>query len=257
MVVIILLAIVFIASSFYFYVIRSVVKFERTARVTFTPGVTLDRHFIKWHKTKLFLSATIAALSFAMELILICNRIVCISASGRCYDEISELPNVKTAILLGTSIKGRYTPTNPYFRPRIEGVLSLYRAGKIDQVFITGDSANIDYNEPRWMADSLEVGGIPKEAITLDFNGSHTKESVEHAAAFTNCGACIVVSQRFQNERFIYMAKWIGWDVKGLNCGNFMHRGVYQIRQRVREGLSRIKAVFVGCSKEVSHASTK
>lgn len=49
----------------------------------------------------------------------------------------------------------------------------------------------------------VEAGGIPKETITLDFDGSHTKESVEHAAAFTRCEPCIVVSQEFQNERFI------------------------------------------------------
>lgn len=42
----------------------------------------------------------------------------------------------------------------------------------------------------------------------------------------------------------------------GLNCGNYMHKGFYQIRQRIREGLSRIKAVFVGCHKKKALVSS-
>lgn len=165
MIVIILLATVFIVSLLYFVAIG----LSRISKYLFSKGIInvlfdnaddLGEALVKWNtpikwfKAKLILSATIAFLSFAMGLMLICDKMVSASASDQCYNEISELPHVRAAILLGTSIKGRYTPTNPYFRPRINGVLSQYRSGKIDQVYITGDSAKVDYNEPRWMADS-------------------------------------------------------------------------------------------------------
>jgi SanA protein len=94
------------------------------------------------------------------------------------------------------------------------------------------------------MGDTLISEGIPAEVISLDFNGSHTLESAKHAAEFTGGQPFIVVSQQFHNERFIYMARQQAADVWGLNCGNYMHSNVLQLRQRCREYLSRVKAVM-------------
>ena len=174
----------------------------------------------------------------------ICNAKVVNASVDRCFESIDSLPECETGVLLGTSIRGRYTDVNPYFRPRINGVLDLYLAGKIKRIYITGDSACVDYNEPRWMADTLISEGIPAEVISLDFNGSHTLESVKHAAEFTDGQPYIVVSQQFHNERFIYMARQQCADVWGLNCGNYMHSNILQLRQRCRETLSRVKAVM-------------
>ena len=174
----------------------------------------------------------------------VCDAIVVSASDDRCFESIDSLPECETGVLLGTSIRGRYTEVNPYFRPRINGILDLYRACKIKRIFITGDSASVDYNEPRWMADTLISEGIPAEVISLDFNGSHTLESVKHADQFTDGQPYIVVSQRFHNERFIYMARQQAADVWGLNCGNYMHSNVLQLRQRCREYLSRVKAVM-------------
>ena len=176
--------------------------------------------------------------------IYVCNAKVVNASANRCFESIDSLPECETGVLLGTSIRGRYTDVNPYFRPRINGILSLYRAGKIKCIYITGDSASVDYNEPRWMADTLISEGIPVEVISLDFNGSHTLESAKHAAEFTGGQPYIVVSQRFHNERFIYMARQQDADVWGLNCGNYMHSNILQLRQRCREYLSRVKAVM-------------
>lgn len=177
-------------------------------------------------------------------IIYVCDVKVVNASADRCFESIDSLPDCDTGVLLGTSNRGRYTVVNPYFRPRINGILDLYRAGKIKRIYITGDSARVDYNEPRWMADTLISEGIPAEVISLDFNGSHTLESARHAAEFTGGKPYIVVSQRFHNERFIYMARQQGIDVWGLNCGNFMHANILQLRQRCREALSRVKAVM-------------
>lgn len=177
-------------------------------------------------------------------MIYVCNAKVVSASTDRCFECVDSLPKCETGVLLGTSIRGRYTDVNPYFRPRINGIVSLYRAGKIKRIYITGDSSSVDYNEPRWMADTLISEGIPAEVISLDFDGSHTLESARHAAEFTGGQPYIVVSQQFHNERFIYMARQQGIDVWGLNCGNYMHSNILQLRQRCREALSRVKAVM-------------
>ena len=190
--------------------------------------------------TRLILGAVVAIAG----MIYVCNAKVVSASADRCFENVDSLPECETGVLLGTSIRGRYTDVNPYFRPRINGILDLYRAGKIKRIYITGDSASVDYNEPRWMADTLISEGVPAEAISLDFDGSHTLESARHAAKFTGGQPYIVVSQRFHNERFIYMARQQGAEVWGLNCGNFMHSNILQFRQRCREALSRVKAVM-------------
>lgn len=177
-------------------------------------------------------------------MVYVCDAKVVSASADHCFESVDSLPECETGVLLGTSNRGRYTVVNPYFRPRINGILALYRACKIKRIYITGDSASVDYNEPRWMADTLISEGIPAEVISLDFNGSHTLESARHAAEFTGGQPYIVVSQQFHNERFIYMARQQGSDVWGLNCGNFMHSNILQLRQRCREALSRIKAVL-------------
>ena len=178
-------------------------------------------------------------------IVCVCDAKVVSASADRCFESIDSLPECETGVLLGTSIRGRYTDVNPYFRPRINGILALYRAGKIKCIYITGDSASVDYNEPRWMADTLISEGVPAEVISLDFNGSHTLESARHAAEFTGGQPYIVVSQQFHNERFIYMARQQGIDVWGLNCGNYMHSNILQLRQRCLEALSRVKAVML------------
>ena len=175
---------------------------------------------------KVIAGIVLGAVVAIVGVIYVCDAKVVGASAGWCFESVDSLPECETGVLLGTSIRGRYTDVNPYFRPRINGILDLYRAGKIKRVFITGDSASVDYNEPRWMADTLISEGIPAELISLDFNGSHTLESARHAAEFTGGQTFIVVSQQFHNERFIYMARQQGIDVWGLNCGNFMHRNI-------------------------------
>ena len=193
---------------------------------------------------KILTRLILVAIVVIAGVIYVCNAKVVSASADRCSECVDSLPDCETGVLLGTSIKGRYTDVNPYFRPRIDGILDLYRAGKIKRIYITGDSASVDYNEPRWMADTLISEGVPAEVISLDFNGSHTLESARHAAEFTGGQPYIVVSQQFHNERFIYMARQQGIDVWGLNCGNYMHNNILQLRQRCREALSRVKAVM-------------
>ena len=189
-----------------------------------------------------FILLSVAAIAGS---ICVCNATVVSASANRCFESVDSLPECETGVLLGTSNRGRYTIVNPYFRPRINGIIALYRSGKIKRILITGDSASVDYNEPRWMADTLISEGIPAEVISLDFMGSHTLESARHAAEFTRGQPYIVVSQKFHNERFIYIARQQGFDVWGLNCGNYMHSNILQFRQRCREALSRVKAVLL------------
>ncbi len=77
-------------------------------------------------------------------MIYVCDAKVVSASADRCFESVDSLTECETGVLLGTSIRGCYTDVNPFFRPRINGILDLYRAGKIKRIYITGDSASVD-----------------------------------------------------------------------------------------------------------------
>lgn len=66
-------------------------------------------------------------------------------------------------LLLGTTPQARIGRiTNQFFIYRIDAAEQLYKAGKIDQILISGDENSLDgVNETECMRDSLVARGVP------------------------------------------------------------------------------------------------
>ena len=62
-------------------------------------------------------------------------------------------------------------------------------------------------NEPECMKDSLGTRGIPENAIIQDGKGFRTIDSVVRAINVFNANSFTVISQRFHNERALYLAQ--------------------------------------------------
>ena len=80
---------------------------------------------------KVIAGIVLGAVVAIVGVIYVCDAKVVGASAGWCFESVDSLPECETGVLLGTSIRGRYTDVNPYFRPRINGILDLYRAGKI------------------------------------------------------------------------------------------------------------------------------
>ena len=121
---------------------------------------------------------------------------------------------------------------------------ALYHAGKVDRIIVSGDNSTPTYNEPGMMREDLVARGVPDSVIHADYAGRRTLDSVVRASEIFGQDSLLVVSQRFHNERALYLAHAHGIDAIGMNAGNW-RKGRLRLHMMAREMiLSRPKAVL-------------
>ena len=163
-----------------------------------------------------------------LETILLCNRIIIHSTESCLYDQVETIPENRVGVLLGTSPKLRGGRPNLYFNYRITAAVELFQAGKISRILVSGDNRCMNYNEPVEMRKALIAHGIPDSVIRA--------KKVFGQDRFT------IISQRFHNERALYIAGRNGIEAVGFNAKDV---DVYSgVKTRVRELLARVK-VFI------------
>ena len=157
-----------------------------------------------------------------VALLFICNLLVVNNARGKAFSEIDSIKYNKVGLLLGTTPQARLTGVkNYFFIYRIDAAEQLYKAGKIEQILVSGDEDSLDgINEPECMRDSLVARGVPESAIVLDGKGYRTICSVVNANKVYGLKSFTIISQKFHNERAIYQAEHLGLDVEDIQAYN-------------------------------------
>ncbi|MFN4365022.1 SanA/YdcF family protein [Chryseobacterium hispalense] len=153
-----------------------------------------------------------------------------------------DLPAAKTALLLGTSKSLNNGFPNAYFYNRIFAAVELYKTGKIQYIIVSGDNSRKDYNEPEDMQIALMEHGIPKDRIFLDFAGFRTLDSVVRAKEIFGQTKLIIVSQKFHNERAVFLARQNGMEAFGFNAEDVNKYAGF--KTNMREYLAKAKAYW-------------
>ncbi len=160
----------------------------------------------------------------------------------RLYSDVNTIPAKNVALLLGTSKRLRYRRINRYFKYRIDAVVKLYKAGKIKHIIASGDNRTIYHNEPVDMQKSLMEQGIPKEAISLDYAGFRTLDSIVRCKEIFSQDDIIIVSQAFHNKRAIFISDYYGIKAIGFNARDLSFNEGKKVV--LREYFARFKAVL-------------
>lgn len=155
---------------------------------------------------------------------------------------ISEIPNEKVALVLGTSKTLSDGRVNLYFKYRIDAATELYRAGKVEYFIVSGDNSVEHYNEPEDMKLALIANGVPENKIFEDFAGFRTLDSVVRAKEIFGQNSFIIVSQRFHNERALYLAQKEGIKAYGYNAKDV--NAYSGFKTNIREKLARAKVFW-------------
>lgn len=173
-------------------------------------------------KLKIIAKALAVLVILCIALMLICNHIVKSNAEGKAFAEIDSIVPAKWGLLLGTTPQTRIgNRQNMFFKYRIDAAAQLYKAGKVQKILISGDENSLDgVNEPQCMKDSLVARGVPADSIYLDGKGFRTLDSVVRMRKKFCAKSFIIISQRFHNERALYLAEHLGLDVKNLQAYN-------------------------------------
>lgn len=159
------------------------------------------------------------------------------------YDDVNEVPKQKVALVLGASrkLKGGYL--NPYFTYRIEAATELYKNGKVSTFVVSGDNSRPSYNEPQDMKDALVANGIPDSIIYMDYAGFRTLDSIVRLKEIFGQDSCVVVSQKFHNERAIYIAHHYNIKAYGYNAEDVQLNRL-SFKTNLREKFAKVK-VFI------------
>jgi len=160
------------------------------------------------------------------------------ASHGRLFTEVGSLPKRKVGLVFGTSdrVNGN---ENLYFRYRIDAAIRVWKAGKIDAFLVSGDNRSRYYNEPEKMRLALIERGVPADRIVCDYAGLRTLDSVVRAKEVFGASSILFISQRFQNQRAIYLAKAHGMDAYGFNAQDVELQ--YSTKTRLREIGARVK----------------
>ncbi len=156
--------------------------------------------------------------------------------------EISNLPEEKVGLLLGTGKTLANGNPNAYFFNRIEAAAELYKSGKIQDIIVSGDNSQKDYNEPEDMKNELVKAGIPADRIYEDFAGFRTLDSVVRAKEIFGQKSFIIISQKFHNERAVYLARKYGIEAFGYNAKDVNRYAGF--KTNAREKLARAKVFW-------------
>jgi SanA protein len=133
-------------------------------------------------------------------------------------DNLADVKPNNVGLLLGTSRNTKHGATNDFFFYRIDAALELFKSGKIKNIIISGDNSKTDYNEPADMKIELIKHGISDSLIYLDYAGFRTLDSVVRARDIFGQNSFIVISQKFHNERAVYLARKFGINAFGYNA---------------------------------------
>lgn len=162
------------------------------------------------------------------------------NAENKTFSNSSDIKKNKVGLVLGTSKILKNGRINLYFKYRINATVELYKKGKIDFILVSGDNGNKNYDEPTDFKNELIKNGIPENRIFLDYAGFRTLDSVVRAKEIFGQMSITVISQKFHNERAIYLAEKNGISAIGFNAKDLS--GKYGLKTQIREYFARTKA---------------
>lgn len=118
-----------------------------------------------------------------------------------------EANDYKVALVLGTSKWTMRGTQNMYFKGRVEASQELFDSGQVQHLLLSGDNSLKEYNEPLLLKKELEAQGIPPAAMTMDFAGFRTLDSVIRSKVVFGQDSLIIVTQTFHLPRALFIAR--------------------------------------------------
>ena len=141
-------------------------------------------------------------------LVVVVYDVVSFNASGRTFDDIGDVPPLKYGLLVATSPITPGGARNFYFDNRIKAADELYKSGKVDFIIV--------------------------------YEGTRTLNSIAKAKMVYGLDSLILISQRYHNERAIYLADKYGIHAVGYNAQPSKNQ-CSRIKNTLREYLARVK----------------
>ncbi len=175
-------------------------------------------------------------------LLLSSNIWVVWSTKDKVYSDINLLPSNDVALVLGTSHRTVSGDPNVFFENRIETAYHLYAANKVTHFIVSGDNRTRYYNEPLKMQKALIKKGVPSNAITLDYAGLRTLDSIIRCKEIFGQDKITVITQSFHSYRALFISNYYGINAVAMEAAEPDFDKTPGVR--IREYLARTMAVI-------------
>jgi SanA protein len=164
------------------------------------------------------------------------------STQARVFNQAGALPGNDVGLVLGTAhmLRGGYV--NPHFKARIEAAAYLYHEGKVKHLLLSGDNHTKGYDEPTRMKEALLKLGVPDSALTLDYAGLRTLDSIVRAKEVFGLNRLTIITDDFHVNRALFLSTHYGIDAVAY-ASQDVPFGL-SANTRLREVGARIKAAM-------------
>jgi len=105
---------------------------------------------------------------------------------------------------------------------------------------VSGDNSRKDYDEPSDFKNDLITKGIPEHKIFLDYAGFRTLDSVVRAKEIFGQTSITFISQKFHNQRAIYIANHYNINAIGFNANDVYNRHLREYFARSKAGIDLV-----------------
>jgi SanA protein len=178
-------------------------------------------------------SLLLLALLFVFGADVMCRN----AATGKIFRAVESIPANDVALVLGTSkLTARGNP-NLHFTQRIAAAAELFHAGRVRHLIVSGDNSVKHYDEPTDMRNALAAAGVPTNAITCDYAGFRTLDSVVRAKTVFGLTNLTIVTEEFHCPRAVWIARRHGLNVVAFAAPDLSFR--WSARVKIREALAR------------------
>jgi vancomycin permeability regulator SanA len=116
---------------------------------------------------------------------------------------------------------------------------ALFRTGKVKHLLVSGDNHIKSYDEATDMRDALLAAGVPPSAITCDYAGFRTLDSVMRAQSVFGLTNFAIVTEEFHCPRAVWIARRHKLDVVAFAAPD-VPLASWSVRVKAREYLARV-----------------
>jgi SanA protein len=203
-----------------------------------TSGRATALNLLRRHRGKalaLLITLTVSAIAA----LVIAGRVCEFAAAGRIYRPGDHIPANDVGLVLGTGKLTAQGGPNLHFNQRIKTAAGLYQSGKVRHLIVSGDNHIAGYDEPTDMRDALIAAGVPTNAITCDYAGFRTLDSVLRANSVFGLTNFTIVTEEFHCPRALWIAQQHGLDAVAFAAPDLSSRR-WTLRVKAREALARV-----------------
>lgn len=181
-------------------------------------------------------------LCFVLLFVVVANVWIVESTANKVFSTYDSLTNHSVALVLGTSHLLMSGAPNPFFDNRMETAAKLYKNGKIKHFIVSGDNRTKYYNEPFEMKKALMKLGVPSGAITLDYAGLRTLDSIVRSREIFGQDEITIITQAYHSYRAIFISDYYGIDAVAYVAQETTTLETEKVHWR--EYLARAKAIL-------------